>query len=193
MLISGSNFNSNSGSYLRRRSRTPEVEDSEMSGPEKKKIKLIERNRKIAAKNKKTYLDFLKRRYPFIPRVIKTVPQKTKFASITMFSGTLIVCELSKMRTVVGRKGSRDERVDLDLSTLGTESNTISHRHCIVNWDNASRIFTLQSLSENPFLVDGKEVMRGDFVPLHNGSKIVIHHITLELEVPTKFTLPSSS
>lgn len=191
MLISGTN--ANTGSYLRRRSCTPEVEESEVSGPDKKKMKLIERNRKIVAKNKKKYLDFLTGRYPFISVVKKDVPQKTSCARLTMFSGTLVVCLLSKVRTVIGRKGSRDENVDLDMKTLGVESNAVSHRHCVVVWDNPSRIFLLQSLSENPFLVDGKEVLRGDFVPLHNGSKIVIHRLTMELEIPSKFTLPLSS
>lgn len=185
MLLSGPS------SAIRRRSRTPEVEDPDMSAPEKKRLKTIERNKKIALNNKSKFLTFLTKKFPFIPRVMSTVSQNSAFATITVFSGALVVCELLKKRTVIGRSGSINGKVDLDLGMLGKGTLKVSHKHCVILWDDALKIFTLKALGENPFSVDDKKIERGDFVPLHNGSKIIIHHLLMELNIPKHFTLPS--
>ena len=182
-----------SGSGRRRRSKSPAPEENGMAEPEIKRAKTLDHKRKVVTKNKEKFLEFIKGRHPFVNQYIATVPQDTKLPCITVFSGALVVCVLSRRCTIIGRKGTREDNVDLDLGTLGANAKSVSHKHCTITWDDTSRYFVLQGLSENPFLVDNKTVCRGEFVPLHDKSKILIHHVAMELEVPSGFSYPIHS
>ena len=140
-----------------------------------------------AAKKAKTLEELV----PRVADIRAKVPQKTSYAYLAGYDGRVVLCELKKERTVIGRSRKREMVPDLDLTGLVEFIKKVSHTQCAILWDEAAKSFMVKGLSKNAFQVDDSTVNNNTELPIKNGSKIVINAFTITLVIPEGFTHPT--
>lgn len=132
----------------------------------------------------------LEKRIPRIAEIRSKVPQRTSFAYISGYNGHVVLCELSKKESFIGRSGKKDVSPELDLTGLVENIKKVSHKQCAIVWNESTKSFTVKGLSKNGFNVDGTPVLCNTEVNVRNGSRIVIHQFELVFVIPKEFTHP---
>lgn len=162
---------------------TNDNENDETEGPDAKKAKLnplddVEEIKKLEEK------------IPRITEIRSKVPQKTPFAYISGYGGHVVLCELSKKESYIGRSGKKEIFPELDLTGLVENIKKVSHKQCVIVWNESTKSFSVKGLSKNGFNVDDTFVLCNQEVNVRNGSKITIHQLDLTFVIPKEFTHP---
>lgn len=138
-------------------------------------------------------MDKIKRLESKIPRVAEIrskVPQKTSYAYVSGYDGHVVLCELNKKEVVIGRPGKKEIPIELDLTGLVENIKKVSHKQCVIEWDDVTKTFSVRCLSKNGFHMDDSLISCNDVAKIKDGSKITIHQFDLVFVIPKDFTHP---